>query len=199
MKGKKTTKNVSLHAKISDTPFDQKFSWPPEVDDLRWRRQTDRQAHRQISRLYDCENLVMKRETPVRKSSYLRKNTSLSEKVYFGNFIVYRVANFFFWFFLHTFRLQSVFGSIFCVRVWKWESLRVIKCEATSIYIYNTLLDTLWQEECSGGGRRQDFETENVRIWECRNIRMLECEAGSLKYFHNELCKRMPDYEIFRV
>ena len=61
MKPKKT-KIVSLQAKISNTPFDKKFVWPPEVGILQWRRQT----YRRTWRLYDwpgpggriCENLL---------------------------------------------------------------------------------------------------------------------------------------------
>ena len=45
-KHQKIEKNatVSLHAKISDMPFDQKFFWPPEVVVLQWPRQTNTQT-----------------------------------------------------------------------------------------------------------------------------------------------------------
>ena len=38
---------VSFQAKISDTPFDQKFVWPSEVGVLRWHTHTDKQTDRE--------------------------------------------------------------------------------------------------------------------------------------------------------
>ena len=43
-KEKEIKKNVSLHAKINNTPFNQKFVRPAEVGVLQWRKQTKRQT-----------------------------------------------------------------------------------------------------------------------------------------------------------
>ena len=41
---RKKEKIVSLQAKISNMPFDQKFFWPPEMGVSQWRRQTNTQT-----------------------------------------------------------------------------------------------------------------------------------------------------------
>ena len=101
-----------MQANISDTPFDQRYLWPTEVDVLQ-RQQRDRQTHRQA----DIATLWLNRP-----GGLIKWNTDFL-MLYIQTYICSNIVFWHFYFFMYGLRARR---GVILLQTWKIATFRTM-------------------------------------------------------------------------